>query len=65
MSKIWLETNRSRVYASSAILEGEASMSRKKRKSLIDGLFGGFAFEDFGELFEDFEKDRGDKAAIP
>ena len=40
-------------------------MSRKKRKSPIDWLFGGSAFEDFGELFEDFEKDRGDKAAIP
>jgi hypothetical protein len=34
-------------------------MSRKKRKSLIDGLFGGSTLEDFEELFEDFEKDRG------
>ncbi len=34
-------------------------MPRKKRKSLIDELFGGSVFEDFDSLFEGFEKDKG------
>jgi len=34
-------------------------MSRKKRKSLIDELFGGSVFEDFDSLFEGFEKSKG------
>ena len=55
MLKIRLETDRSRAYPSPATLEGEASMSRKKRKGLIDELFGGSPLEDFEELFEDSE----------
>ena len=55
MLKIRLETDRSRTYPSPATLEGEASMSRRKRRSLIDELFGGSAFEDFAELPEDFD----------
>lgn len=34
-------------------------MSRKKRKSLIDELFGGSVLEDFDSLFEGFEKGKG------
>jgi len=34
-------------------------MSRKKRKSLIDELFGGSVLEDFDSLFEGSEKDKG------
>jgi len=34
-------------------------MPRKKRRSLIDELFGGSPFEDFDRLFEDFERGEG------
>lgn len=34
-------------------------MPHKKRKSLIDELFGGSVFENFDSLLENFEKDKG------
>ncbi len=34
-------------------------MSRKKRKSFIDDLFGGSVLEDFDSLFEGIEKGKG------
>lgn len=36
-------------------------MSRKKRRSLIDELFGGSPFQNFDKVFDEFEKGEGRK----